>query len=263
MASRYIPPHMRNQTPNACPAEASSAPSSLTQSLSQPYRSSNSSSSYDPQPRANDTGLYSQKEIYSYFWKESEKSLDDACRTTLHASAADPEALGYVLLFHGANPKWKSDKVIFVKSNLDLLPIVKVVPKTEISDIPLDTGKAAEASESAFQATTNNDGLPAPHPAFAVFEQTYRPSTGRAFKFVGWYHVSRFELLAPGSEELIRMLQKKWETVDKYGKIKQRYRDAKAWEESMKHKWAVIKMEQEVEATKEKEEPKIERIEQE
>ncbi|KAK4899687.1 hypothetical protein LTR27_002953 [Elasticomyces elasticus] len=41
---------------------------------------------------------------------------------TLHDSAATPGQLAYLLLFEGANPRWESDKIVFTKSGLDMLP---------------------------------------------------------------------------------------------------------------------------------------------
>lgn len=41
---------------------------------------------------------------------------------TLNASASDPHTLRYIVLFADANPRWESERIIFVKSNLELLP---------------------------------------------------------------------------------------------------------------------------------------------
>lgn len=41
---------------------------------------------------------------------------------TINASAAHPNELRYVMLFHDANPRWESDGIIFVKSSIRIPP---------------------------------------------------------------------------------------------------------------------------------------------
>lgn len=59
------------------------------------------------------------------------------------------------------------------------------------------------------------------------------------------------------------MLQQKWETRDKFGNVKQRQRDATAWEESMKHRWAILQLMRDEEADKAKGPPTIKKLEEE
>lgn len=57
-------------------------------------------------------------------------------------------------------------------------------------------------------------------------------------------------------------MARKWETVDKFGSVHQKKRDATAWENSMKNWWAVVKMEVvDEETAKEMDNLKIERVE--
>lgn len=74
--------------------------------------------------------LYRGEDINDYYWPDGNK-LDKGSRVTinhgihygtLNASAAEPEKLKYVMLFEGANPRWHSDGLIFVKTSLNLLP---------------------------------------------------------------------------------------------------------------------------------------------
>ncbi|CAN8104144.1 unnamed protein product [Discula destructiva] len=48
--------------------------------------------------------------------------VPDSHHGTINASAADPNKLECMTLFHDANPRWESDGIIFVKSNLRILP---------------------------------------------------------------------------------------------------------------------------------------------
>lgn len=280
MAGRYIPPHLRNKQASAPDA---GAPNPGQTNLAATRRRS--------APTLGNEGL-TLREIHAYFWKD-EDTPDSTHNTTLHSSSENPNGLAWVLLFAGANPKWDSDGVIFVKSNLDVLPTIQssagvlqksgsgdrsVKPEdisahpedslshvrdahTESDEVAGKTGKEDISTSSGLSSVTPAEGIPIDHPPIAVFSQPHRMRSGRCWRFVGWYKISHLELIAPHSEGLVRMLSKKWETVDKYGRVQQRRRDAKGWEESMAHKWAVIKMEKDVEAMQEKGEPKIERIE--
>lgn len=63
------------------------------------------------------------RDIQHHFWKsESDGMTGFGEHATLNNSANNKDGLSYVLLFRGANPRWNSDKIIFGKSNLDLLP---------------------------------------------------------------------------------------------------------------------------------------------
>lgn len=44
-----------------------------------------------------------------------------ANESTFHASAARPDELSYVILFHQANPRWESDGIVFAKTNIAIL----------------------------------------------------------------------------------------------------------------------------------------------
>lgn len=308
MAGRYIPPHLRNKQlgspqDNATPASQASLP---------PARRISS-----------DEECLSVKDIQAYFCG-NDSSADTRHSTTLHSSADNPDGLAWVLLFDGANPKWESDGVIFVKSNLDLLPAIKAPPeasrvhehaarggeakdgeakkrevkegevenvqdkadKVDGSDLEEDggcntnltdptsqeildpainppTGETAKENVPPVAGTcsTPTKGVPEAHPPIAVFRQLHGVRSWRSFQFLGWYTIMQLELLAPHSEGLVRMLSRKWETVDRYGRVQQRRRDAGAWEASMAHRWAVVNMERDEQAMKEKGEPKIERTE--
>ncbi|KAF2185763.1 hypothetical protein K469DRAFT_156435 [Zopfia rhizophila CBS 207.26] len=247
MAGRYIPPHLRQRT------EAS--PAGGEQTTPSPRRASTSSTF--------DSNLLTMKEIHTYFWKDYEGATDSKHNTTLHASYEIPDSVSWVLLFNGANPKWESDKIIFVKSNLALLPEIKESGKGEEAESnnqenALGIDKTTTAPE--FPYNPSKEGPPVDHPAIAVFEQPHRGHHSRSFRFLGWYRIARIDLLEPHSEALIRMLSKKWEITDKYGSVKHRSRDAKGWQESMSQKWAVLQMEEDKEAMGAKGEPKIERI---
>ena len=260
MTSNYLPPHLRNKEPAAS-------------ELGGPEQVTNFSAAWaeTSQERHNDN-LYTVREIHVHFWGK-EAAYEDTHSATLHASKGNPDTLSWMLLFNGANPKWQENGVIFVKSNLDLLPAIKEPSlstanpdnsaKTQLAGQEA-TGEAGEKNENtpaAKQTTTSqlNEGFPVDHFPVAIFTQSTRHAD-RSFKFDGWYKVNRLQLLEPGSEELVRMLNKKWEKIDRYGKVVPRRRDPSKWQESMSYRWAVIKMEKDEKVTKEKEGLDIEKI---
>lgn len=79
--------------------------------------------------RTNDNEDYSGeglsiRDIQHHFWKSgsNEEMTGFGEHATLNNSVSNKDGLSYVLLFRGANPRWKTDNIIFVKSNLDILP---------------------------------------------------------------------------------------------------------------------------------------------
>lgn len=263
MAGKYVPPALRRNQ-EASSNDATASPTQ-TSSYLPPSQRKNPPAPRQAYPSPDDPNLYSQREIYEYFWKNAESSPDRKYSTTLHGSAENPDALAFIMLFHGANPKWASDHIIFVKSNLDLLPAIQKPQTDTAAELSTSTPSSNDENlnSSATQSSTTSPSEPFPetHKPFAVFEQPFRGQKDRGFRFMGFFHISRLELLEPNSEALVRMLQKKWEVVDRYGHVKQRTRDKKGWEESMGHKWAVVKMELDDEETKKRGELAIERIE--
>ena len=59
------------------------------------------------------------KEIYTHF---AGAEYSETTRSTLNNSIEHPEELAYVMLFPDANPRWKSDQIIFAKTNIEFLP---------------------------------------------------------------------------------------------------------------------------------------------
>jgi hypothetical protein len=197
------------------------------------------------------------------------------------------------LLFNGANPKWNSDGIIFAKSNLDLLPafrsavevtaVAAITAITRANDeageeggvkLPADLKAASSVKETYDESNTDTertgaineatsgqprDKIPVDHAPVAIFSQPVRRAS-RCFKSIGWYRIARLQLIEPESEELVRMLTKKWETKDRYGNVVCRQRDVSKWKESMSYRWAVVKMEKDQKAMEEMGEPKIERL---
>ncbi|ETS77823.1 hypothetical protein PFICI_09885 [Pestalotiopsis fici W106-1] len=86
------------------------------------------------------------------------------------------------------------------------------------------------------------DYNPRPHEPIAVF-QDVRGSA--KFVFDGWYNISRVNIIAPRSAELVRLQSQKWERRDRFGNLKPmtKTRETSAWKSSLRHQWAVIKFE--------------------
>lgn len=218
MAARYLAPHLRNENQYA--------------SFHQ-----------------HDTERYlSITEIQQYYSPNIDIMSADTC--TLNASASNPNILSHILLFDGENPRWRNDKIIFVKSNLDLLPV-------ERSDTSNHNGEHAMESQTTAKPPTSHDELP-----IAVFYQARKTDSARSFvtfKFDAWYRVSRLQLLMPDTPELERMLEQKfllnhdsevWRTESTQTRIKER----------MALEWAVIQLEEDEKANNEHEKPSIPRM---
>lgn len=213
-------------------------------------------------------------EIHNHYWPER-KQLDDekllgsfkesTHQGTLNASAEAPDQLKYMLLFHDANPRWKSDGIIFVKTNLHILPVNgnfvpkakeekhgrdgSTTPSTDEQAVP-STADTTETTTSTEQETVHESSF-TPNlslydwGAIAVFEQKGGRKGG--FEFVGYHKITRLQFLEPYSDELQRMLMQKFSRADTYGKIVQQQRSRHAWEASMSHRWAVMKLEKDEE----------------
>src|ERR1700743_494137 len=104
MAERYIPPALRKRA-NPFASQSPKQPPSLTS-------------------WADESSLFTSEEVHRYFWPlhQGEPGKSDAVsHDTLNASAERQNSLAYILLFYRANPQWSTDKIIYVKSNLDLI----------------------------------------------------------------------------------------------------------------------------------------------
>ncbi|CAF9927921.1 MAG: hypothetical protein GOMPHAMPRED_004548 [Gomphillus americanus] len=102
-----------------------------------------------------------------------------------------------------------------------------------------------DATTSLPSTTPSNTTPLLTHP-IAVFTQTHPPRSGSSsiyFRFTGWYHLRNIDFLHPGSADLTRMMQQKWEHVkDRRGRDVQR--EKSAWAKSMSQRWAVCKFEE-------------------
>ncbi|KIW79692.1 hypothetical protein Z517_06306 [Fonsecaea pedrosoi CBS 271.37] len=242
--------------------------------------------------------LCSPKEIDRHFWPVREYEDPGTRQKTLHDSAATPGVVSYVLLFKDANPRWDEGGIIFTKSSLDLLPADLADKSKERGAAAADgicgeddklsstsqddrheSGGGNETSgqehgEAQQQQQQGDVAAPSttspkaeklhPHPGpIAVFSQVRRTQfdSSRSFKFAGYYRIVRLTFLQPHSPDLVRMLEQKWSLRNpRTGQVRQRQRDAGAWQESLKMKWAVVKFERDEEAMKSLGELKIERL---
>ncbi|KAK3665506.1 hypothetical protein LTR22_003736 [Elasticomyces elasticus] len=100
MASRYVPPALRRKEQlNGDASKDGAPPKWPTEEI--------------------DQGFFSLEEITA---DNDVTTGPERKSRTLHDSAATPGQLAYLLLFEGANPRWDSDKIVFTKSALDMLP---------------------------------------------------------------------------------------------------------------------------------------------
>ncbi|KAE9974716.1 hypothetical protein EG328_003673 [Venturia inaequalis] len=111
-----------------------------------------------PGNRSNDNAAFEEydgeklsiRDIQHHFWKsESDGMTGFGEHATLNNAADHKDGLAYILLFRGANPRWQSDKIIFVKSNLDLLPDYYERTDEWIDQYPRDIIEKNVAAEPA------------------------------------------------------------------------------------------------------------------
>lgn len=249
----YVPPHLRKRQ-----AENEKEP---------PLKSERAELATE------DDDLVSLEEVRNYFWPldaSHGRFASDTLNKTLHDAAASPQKLAYLFLFHGANPRWDTDNIIYTKSRLELLPQQFANDPDEHNgglskdgQEPAVEGAAEQhASVSGHATTDSSNGKPHSGP-IAVFQQirSTKSNNARNFAFEGWFKIERVAFLEPHSQELVRMLQQKWQKTDKYGKVIQRQRDESAWKASLSQRWAVIKFAKDDQAERDRGEPKIERME--
>lgn len=95
-----------------------------------------------------------------------------------------------------------------------------------------------------------------------IFEQQngHRTVSNAMFRFIGYFNLSKMEVLEPHTPELVRMQEQKWTRTDKYGRPRPINRNAEGWKKSLSQRWAVLKFEKDEEATKELQPPQIKTI---
>ncbi|GAP86589.1 hypothetical protein SAMD00023353_2001560 [Rosellinia necatrix] len=138
--------------------------------------------------------------------------------------------------------EWEERRVIVRAEGPDHQAETTPIPANEF-------GSEHEPSspQPVFPSVTPIDYIPASHSPIAIFEEHRIPGvrTGGAharFAFVGWFKISRVNIIAPHSSELVHMLQQKWERRDRFGRvIPSRDRDWSAWNTSMAMEWAVVR----------------------
>ncbi|CAK1354325.1 hypothetical protein CB0940_01807 [Cercospora beticola] len=238
--------------------------------------------------------LYSAQEIKDHFDPAPPNGSETPHRASnvsgsLQDSAATPGKLAWVCLFNDsngpANPRWDSDKIIFCKRSLRLLPgyvesrkasdtganeTTDTVQTTKNADSettesaePVPTAEIVEKTETAKPVASlpeaeSHQYQPDQVP-IAIFKQI--PRTGksdRVFSFIGYHTISHLEFLEPRSDALVRMLDQKWSYIDKYGQVQQKERTIESWNEALCKKWAVVKF-KELDETKFPP-PRIERL---
>ncbi|KAI8966501.1 hypothetical protein F5Y11DRAFT_158174 [Daldinia sp. FL1419] len=304
----------------------------------------NSQSSEGPSQRLqnlyHDVDVYESEAILKYFNGEEDGAPPQEKPSTFHDSKEHPNQLSYVLLFIDANPRWADDHIIFVKSNLGLLPEYSTKkaehgewsapnhpegpqalcgtandnPKEETSQTTAQDKEAdhlvtatesltvadGEKTETTKSSDTGDNGetsaaeissgsrakysdvrnlppeeqeriveeqnrrriklhqlqvpihptippidyVPSTYAPIAVFQEcrSFLKKKGKIlFTFAGWYRITRINILAPHSAELVRMQQQKWERSNPHGEpLPGKRRASWAWKAALGMEWAVV-----------------------
>ena len=266
MASRYVPPHLRNIKGSA-QNEADSATAHADSNQFARRRLQDL-----PINSANDDAGYSLDEIATYYNNDQVGVSFKA--STLHYSTNRPHELVYVLLFRDANPRWEKDQIIFAKTNIHILPGYSTF-KVSI-DGKSTTGQDEGATEAltslenlSLKASEEHNQTPThesptkssaekhvppskvenTRPLIPIFSQQ-SPKSSRRFTFTGYFRILNIEFLAPHCPELIRMLEQKWALTHGRGldssdsrQTDTKQRNPERWAASLGHEWAVVKME--------------------
>ncbi|KAK4548615.1 hypothetical protein LTR36_009525 [Oleoguttula mirabilis] len=256
MAGRYIPPALRNK--------------SGADEKKPPVKPERSSARFDE--------LVSAEEVKSHFWPADGADgtlTHDKINQTLHDAAVTPGKLAYLFLFYQANPRFDTDHIIYVKSNLDLLPhqsadssnqgeAAGVKPDGETScsidetaaGVPVERVSAHRVPAAA--STPGDTDEPAAGPV-TIFKQTRRGGS-RSFAIEGWSTIERLAFCESHSPELVRILEQKWTKTDRRGNVIKEQRDERSWQESLRHRWAVLKFARDEVAEKDRGRPKAQRL---
>lgn len=139
------------------------------------------------------------------------------------------------------HPRWEPDKIIYVKSELHLLP--KTSGNASAPNQPTATDK--EASQRNSKADISGIDKPLAT-QIAIFEQesgSFHTQRRAGFRFIGYFNLTSIQILQPNTPELIRMLEQKWTRTNKWGQSRQIARGAASWKKSLGYAWAVLKFE--------------------
>ena len=128
-------------------------------------RKSDNAAREKPPAVEEDASLLTTTDIREHFWptaETDERPLSNETHSkTLHDAASSPGQLAYILLFHLANPRWESDRIIFTKSSLDLLPLDRAEDNTQA---PADEAVHGFAVRSSAEIDTSVKQEQSTHP---------------------------------------------------------------------------------------------------
>lgn len=177
MAARYIPPHLRNQAPDP---KAADDDGSNDHSIETSRRRL-----ADLQMTPGEIDNFTLEEINAHFG-------DLTHHSTLHDSAAYPDKLSYLVLYRNANPRWESDRIIFVHTNIHILPgyvafrraMGEIGKSTQVTD-PSEAATTRSGGKSGHDADvsipaviTGKDASETVQPKEATRSSTRKPATG-------------------------------------------------------------------------------------
>ena len=248
--ARYIPPHIRSKegpssnadsaggTPEAPPVETARRTLSELEVTTPEHKGNNkgeqfavdqSNGSPEPKQLPPSRPLYTLREIHAHYKNQT------GVHSTLNQNPEDPGRLGYIILFRNANPKWHTQRTIFAKTNIDLLPgYAAFKAKSMLPESSNDAGEqtdsldehetstspdgskengdaAVENTNSSPSASTAVDTFPSTDPVPIFLEVAKKKGVQRKFLFYGYYSAFRIDFVRSRSSRLVTMLKQKWE----------------------------------------------------
>lgn len=159
-------------------------------------------------------------------------------------------------MFENAHPQFADQGIIYVKTNLEILP-EKLAGASDMG--------SASGVEGDGQGDDGGNMDPRPSNPIAMFVQHRlgaQAKHAQSFRFDGWYHMKGIEFFEPHSENLGRMLKRKFTRTDRYGNVSQSQRSKDKWEASMARRWAALELERDLDAEKTHKRPDIPMVEQ-
>lgn len=133
----YVPPALRKRAQGSAPPDGALG-------ITAEAAGSHENLPPDFTPKSITGPTFHLADIHNHYWDTQNEGNCPCTATsgTLNSSAQEPDKLKYIVLFHGANPRWQSHGIIFAKTKLYILP-----GGERFRDDPLSRGGATRVEQ--------------------------------------------------------------------------------------------------------------------